>query len=59
MALCQWIITAWQDISPEVTEEFEEVLYIQYFDGTVDVFGIAMKRLGMLALSVRKMKIMT
>jgi hypothetical protein len=40
-------------------EEFEEVLYIQYFDGTVDVFGIEMKRLGMLALSVRKMKIMT
>jgi len=31
VALCNWIITAWYDISPEVTEEFAEMLFIQYF----------------------------
>ena len=45
-------------MSPEVTVKNLQKCYISStLDGTVDhVFGMAVKRLGMLAVSVRKMK---
>jgi hypothetical protein len=51
-----WIITAWQRISPEVTvKSFKKCCMSSAVDGT-DCCGMAVKRMGMLGVSVRKMK---
>ena len=59
VAVCHWIITAWYDISPEVTvKNLQKYCISSTLDGTVDcVFGMSVKRLGMLAVSVKKLKI--
>jgi len=57
VVLCHWIVTAWYDISPEVTVKKLQKCVSSTLDGTVGcVFVMSVKRLGMLAVSVRKMK---
>jgi hypothetical protein len=55
------IITAWQRISPEViVKGFQKFCISIQVDGTMVVCcGLALKRLGMLGISVRKMKTLT
>lgn len=59
VALCHWIITAWYNVSPEVTvKNLQKCCISSTLDGTVVyVFGVAVKRLGMLTVSVRKMTV--
>jgi hypothetical protein len=56
-----WIIKAWQQISPELTMKGFRKCYISSaVDGTdVDMLRNGSKRMGMLGLSVRKMKALT
>jgi hypothetical protein len=52
--LCQWIITAWQHIQPEVAVKgFKKFCISCAMVGSVDVFRIMLKRLGMVAVIVR------
>jgi len=53
-----WIITAWQHASPGVTVKC--VVYPVHCMGLMMICcGMAMKRLGMLGVSVREMKALT
>ena len=53
-----WITTAWQRISPEVTVQgFKRCCLSNATDGTDD--SMAVKRMGVLGVSVREMKALT
>jgi hypothetical protein len=56
-----WIITAWQHISPELTVKgFKKCCISCAVDGTHDdMLWNDSERMGMLGLSVRKMKTLT
>jgi hypothetical protein len=52
-----WIRTAWQHISPEVTVEgLRSAVYPLDWMGMIICCGMTVKRMGMLGVSVRKMK---
>jgi len=53
-----WVRTAWQHISPEVAVEgFKKCCVATGLDGNDnECCGMAVKRMGMLGVSVRKMK---
>ena len=52
-----WIITACQSISPEVTRKsFKKCWISNVTYGTDDMLWVGRKRIGMLGVSVRKMK---
>jgi hypothetical protein len=50
-----WIIMAWQHISPDVTLKGP----MQWMGLLIMWFGMTVKRMGMLVVSVRKMKTLT
>jgi hypothetical protein len=56
-----WITTAWQHISPDVTVKgVQKCCISSAMDGTNDhSCGMAVKRVGMLGVSVRNMKALT
>jgi hypothetical protein len=56
-----WIIRAWLQISPQLTVKgFKKCCISNAVDGTdVDMLRNGSKRMGMLGLSVRKMKAVT
>jgi hypothetical protein len=56
-----WIITAWQHISPVViVKDVRKCCISRSVDGTDDdICGMIVKRMGMLGVSVRKMKALT
>jgi hypothetical protein len=55
-----WIITAQQHISPEVTvNSFKKCCISNAVGGTDDSCGMAVKRMRMLGVSVRKMQVLT
>jgi hypothetical protein len=56
-----WIITAWQHISPDVTVRVSRsaVYPMQWMRLMMICCGMAVKRMGMLGVSVRKMMALT
>jgi hypothetical protein len=56
-----WITTAWQCISPEVTVKgLRSAVYPMQWMGLIMICcGMAVKRIGMLGVSVRKVKALT
>jgi hypothetical protein len=55
-----WIITAWQHISPEViVKGVKKCCISSAVDGTDDMLWNGTERMGMLGVSVRKMKALT
>jgi hypothetical protein len=56
-----WIITTWQHVSPEVkVKDFESAIYpVQWMILMMICCGMAVKRIGMLGVNMRKMKALT
>jgi len=55
-----WIITTWQHISPEVmVKDFKTAVYPVQWMIPMICCGMAVKRIGMLGVNVRKMKALT
>jgi hypothetical protein len=58
--LCQWIVTTWLWMSPEVIKKaLNSAVYPVQWMGLMICCGMSVKRMGMLALSVRKVKVQT
>jgi hypothetical protein len=54
-----WITTAWQRISPDITVKgFKQCCVSSAMMGLMMCCGMTVKRMGMLGVSVRKMKAM-
>jgi len=55
-----WIITAWQHISPDTyIKGAKNCCISNAMDGTNDICGTAVKRMGMLGVNVKMMKAVT
>jgi len=55
-----WIITAWQDVSPELSEKSFKLFFLGHWMRLMMVCcGIVVKRMERLGVSVRKKKTLT